>query len=362
MGRRPGAVEDVVSTVATEQLLARDLDEVLDRGGALWGELRGARIFITGGTGFVGRWLLETLLWASDRRGLGVSVTALTRRPRQFSSDSPHLASHPAVRLAEGDARSFAFPEGVFTHVVHAASDPSPLRDQESRRRIFETTVSGTARALEFARQSGARRFLFTSSGAIYGPQPEVLDRIPEEYCGAPDPAAVGSAYGEAKRAAETLCALHAGSSLHPIIARLFAFIGPYLPVDASFAAGNFVRDALAGGPIRVAGDGTPYRSYLYASELALWLWTLLVDGQSARAYNVGSPEPVSILELAGHVSREAGGLGIETARQRVAGAAPERYVPSTTRAEDELGLRVAIPLDDAIRRTLAWHRARVKA
>jgi dTDP-glucose 4,6-dehydratase len=172
----------------------------------------------------------------------------------------------------------------------------------------------------------------------------------------------VASAYGEAKRAAEMLCALHAGTTLHPIIARLFAFIGPYLPLDVNFAAGNFVRDALAGGPIKIAGDGTPYRSYLYASDLALWLWTLLVDGQSARPYNVGSPEAVSIRELADRVSRAAGGLRVEAARQAEPGAVPERYVPSVTRAEEELGLRVSVPLDDAIQRTLAWHRGRAAA
>jgi dTDP-glucose 4,6-dehydratase len=350
----------MVTTVPTERLLARDLDDVVERGGALWGELRGARIFVTGGTGFVGRWLLETLLWAIDRRELGVSVVALTRRPEQFMAGAPHLAAHPAMRLLEGDARTFAFPDGAFTHVVHAASDPSPLRDQESRRRVFETIVQGTARALAFARASGARRFLFTSSGAVYGRQPASLDRLSEEYLGAPDPAVAGSAYGEAKRAAEMLCTLHAGASLHPIVARLFAFIGPYLPLDAQFAAGNFLRDALGGGPIRISGDGTPYRSYLYASDLALWLWTLLVDGQSARAYNVGSSTPVSILELAERVSRASGGLRIEIARQPVAGALPERYVPCTRRVEEELAVSATVPLDDAIRRTLAWHRGRV--
>ena len=362
MGRRARAVEDVVTNVAYENLLARDLDEVLERGGALWGELRGARIFITGGTGFVGRWLLETLLWAIDRRRLEVAVTALTRRPQQFAADAPHLASHPAVHLLEGDARRFAFPDGAFTHIVHAASDTSPLRDQESRRRLFETTVGGTARALEFAQRSGAGRFLFTSSGAVYGRQPPDLEHVGEDYNGAPDSLAAGSAYGEAKRAAEMLCALHAGSTLHPIVARLFAFIGPYLPLDAEFAAGNFVRDALIGDRIRIAGDGTPFRSYLYASDLALWLWTLLVGGQPGRAYNVGSSEPVSIIELAERISRAAGGLRIEVARRGVPGVAAERYVPSTQRAEQELALSATVPLDDGIRRTLAWHRSRVAA
>src|SRR5205823_1641923 len=113
----------------------------------------------------------------------------------------------------------------------------------------------------------------------------------------------------------------------HVAIARLFAFIGPYLPLNENYAAGNFLRDALAGGPIRVSGDGTPYRSYLYAADLVIWLWVIFLRGKSAHAYNVGSSRDVNITELARCVvtatSRE---LTIETAQQPVPGAAAARY------------------------------------
>jgi dTDP-glucose 4,6-dehydratase len=162
--------------------------------------------------------------------------------------------------------------------------------------------------------------------------------------------------YGEAKRAAEMLCALHAEADFHPIIARCFAFVGPYLPIDAHFAIGNFIRDALNGGPIRVAGDGTPYRSYLYAADLAIWLWTILVRGQPMCPYNVGSEQALTIAELAGLVGRAfSPPVGVTVARLPVPGVAAERYVPAVTRAESELGLHVTIPLQDSIRRTVDW-------
>jgi dTDP-glucose 4,6-dehydratase len=144
------------------------------------------------------------------------------------------------------------------------------------------------------------------------------------------------------------------------MIARLFAFAGPHLPLDLNFAIGNFVRDALKGGPIQIAGDGTPKRSYLYAADLAVWLWTILLRGQPARPYNVGSDEEVNIAELAELVLRNAApGTSIEIAQSPKPGVPPARYVPCVNRAREELGLRVRIPLDEAIRRMFDWYRVR---
>jgi nucleoside-diphosphate-sugar epimerase len=330
-----------------------ELDRLLDAAPALWDGYRGARVFLTGGTGFFGGWLLESLLWAADRRSLGVAVTVLTRDPEGFRSARPHLASHPAVTLLRGDVLTLEPFDAQFTHVLHAATASSAKVGLESPRLRFETIIEGTRRVLEVARRSGARRFLLTSSGAVYGRQPPELTHVPEEYVGAPDLLAPGAAYGEGKRAAELLCRLAAEEhGFDAIIARCFAFAGPYLPLDAHYAIGNFVRDALAGGPIRVGGDGTPFRSYLYGADLAAWLWTLLARGDASRPYNVGSERAVSIADLAATVARVLGvERGVEIAGVPVAGRAAERYVPSTRRAREELGLAETFTLEESIRR-----------
>src|SRR5258708_39068837 len=92
-----------------------DLDHVVDHTGPdVWKALAGQRLLVTGGTGFVGKWLLESLLWATDRLNLGTSAVVLTRDPGRFRERSPHLAEHPAVELLAGNVQDFAFPAGDF--------------------------------------------------------------------------------------------------------------------------------------------------------------------------------------------------------------------------------------------------------
>jgi dTDP-glucose 4,6-dehydratase len=260
------------------------------------------------------------------------------------------------VTLHAGDAASFEYPEGSFPLVSHAATERyfAPSADRPAG--TFSRDLTATERVLEMARARRTRRLLFTSSGAVYGKQPADVLHIPEEYAGAPLSTDTNSAYGQAKRASEFLCASYARAcGFDSAIARMFAFTGPHLPLDENYAAGNFMRDALAGGPVRIAGDGTSVRSYLYAADLAIWLWTILFRGASGVAYNVGSPDAVSIAELARCVVEAAGGeIEIEVGKL-AQGVAPSRYVPSVERAQSELGLRVLIPLDEGLRKMWHW-------
>ena len=334
-----------------------DLDHVLAHTRGVWDAVRGRRVFVTGGTGFFGSWLVETFCHAHDRLRLAAELVVLTRDPAAFGRKAPHLAGHPAVRLHAGDVRGFAPPAGPFHLVVHAATAASAALNQADPLAMFDAVVGGTRAVLEFAAGQPCAGFLLTSSGAVYGRQPPDLSHVPEEFSGGPDPLRPASAYAEGKRAAEHLCALFAHArGLRAVVSRGFAFVGPHLPLDAHFAAGNFLRDGLAGNPVRVGGDGTPVRSYLYAADLAAWLWTLLARGEAGRAYNTGSEEAVSVRELAGRVGRRCG-VGVEVAREPTPGVPAERYVPSARRAKSELGLETWVGLDDALARTAAWHR-----
>ena len=335
-----------------------DLDLILARTRDLWSEVRGQRIFITGGTGFFGCWLLESFLYANRAEDLGARVTVLTRDPTSFAKKAPHLVSDPALTLLTGDVRDFPFPEGEFRYVLHAATEASAKQAAESPVEMLDTILRGTERTLEFAATRGTEKYLLTSSGAVYGPQPPSISHMSEDYPGAPNPLNPASVYSEGKRAAELLCAVYGKTrGIECKIARCFAFVGPHLPLDAHFAIGNFIRDAMLGQEILIRGDGTPRRSYLYAADLAIWLWTLLFRAPALEPFNVGSNEAISISELASEVMAAVGSrMGVRTMQTAAPGAPLLQYVPDIEKARQQFGLRCEVSLQEAVRRTAAWH------
>ena len=337
--------------------LEADLADVLEKTSLLWPDLREARIFITGGTGFIGCWLLETLRFANQRLGCGIRAVVLTRDAAAFATKAPHLAGDAAFTFLEGEVSSFASPPGEFSHVIHAATDASAYLNEHDPRQMFDTVVMGTRRALDFAVEKKAGRTLFLSSGAVYGQQPWEMTHVREDWTGAPDCMNARNTYAEGKRAAEMLCAIYEKQfGLGVVNARIFALLGPYISLGIHFAAGNFIRDAMDGKPIVVNGNGLPCRSYLYASDLAVWLLHLLVRGRTGKAYNVGSDETISIGDLAERVARVIG-TGEFVIRGAVdTGWNPGRYVPDTNLATTELGLYKSVALDEAIRRTALWN------
>lgn len=337
--------------------LTQDLSNVLQQTEQVWPSLRGAQLFITGGTGFIGCWLLESLRHADQRYQLGVQATVLTRDPEAFRLKAPHLADYSGFRFIAGDVCNFVTPPGEFTHLIHAATDASADLNENDPRRMFDTVLQGTRRALDFAVEKAVDRVLFLSSGAVYGQQPWEMERVPERWTGAPSCVDPRAAYAEGKRAAEMLCAIYQKQfGVKIAIARIFALLGPYLSLDIHFAAGNFIRDAMQGKSIIVNGNGLPCRSYLYASDLTVWLWHMLVRAEPGKPYNVGSDISISVRELAETVSDTLSNVGC-----RVLGAPDQgwnlgRYVPDTSLIGRDLGLHQTVGLNEAIRRTALWH------
>ena len=327
-----------------------DLEHVLTHTKLLWEQVRGGRFFVTGATGFFGIWLLETFLHANDQLKLGVELVGLSRNPAAFAAKAPHIVNHPAITMHAGDVRDFIFPEGKFSHVIHAGTTSSaPVPPLE----MLETITRGTRRALDFAVASDAKKILFVSSGAVYGEAPSKNHYFSEEDFTAPDSMNAASAYGEGKRLAELLCRLyHDNHQLETTIARCFAFVGPHLPLDAHFAIGNFVRDALEKKPIVIKSDGRSERSYLYAADLMIWLWTILFKGEPCRPYNVGSEHALTIKQLAEKVHDT---LQLNESVQIGTDGKTSFYLPNTTRAQQELGLKEWVTIEESVQKYFNW-------
>lgn len=313
------------------------------------------KLLISGGTGFFGRALLRHLKYLDHLQGHPPfdEITVISRSPESFRVRFPSLANLSWLRFHKGDVlNSTTLPHKEnFDLIIHAASDSTDASNLTSLQ-CYRQIVYGTENMLKLALSCNAQRFLLTSSGGAYGPQPAEMLTIPETYNAMPDPLDASNAYGVAKRQAEHLCSQYSHHyGIETVIARCFAFVGEDLPKNAHFAIGNFIRDALERTEIVVNGNGTPLRSYMHQSDLAHWLLTILLNGKSRSAYNVGSDEAISISDLAFLVRR----ILSPNKQVIIKGAAladntfRNRYLPEIKKAKDELGLHLSVSLEKSI-------------
>ena len=342
------------------RIIQKDCEEVTANSAPLLSKLKGECILITGGTGFMGTWLVEMATFLNDNYNFDIRLILLSERAQNFSAKAPHLAMRDDVELIEYDIRNVMEIPNEVSYVIHAAANPDNRIHASDPFKTMYVISKGTDAILNAAiRLPNLKKLLNISSGLIYGPQPLELDTISENFRGGSDCSSVASAYAEAKRFAETLCSVYRSQYKMPIVtARPFAFIGPYQLLDKPWAVNNFIRDGLMGGPIRILGDGKAVRSYMYPSDMAFWLLHILVDGTSGLAYNVGSPHGVTLQQLAEKI---ASNFPVQPKIiSRVAGDGilhRSKLVPDVTLAQKNLGLNLKVDINEAIKRTLLWHR-----
>lgn len=333
-----------------------DIDKVILLTREVWSHLRDRRILLTGGTGFIGSWLLEVMQKANDDLNIGMQFSVITRNPVAAHRNHPNLFDRADTHILEGDILGELRYQGKWDICIHAATDVESSLNAVNPLATFNSIAMGMDNVLRFAKSRGVSRFLLLSSGAVYGEQPEQLEKIPETYMGAPKSLNSRSAYGCGKKVSEWLVTASESDHFEPVIARIFALIGPGMPQKGSFAAGNFLEDVLCNRKIVIKGDGRSIRSYLYMADLCTWLLNIMVFGKSGVAYNVGSEASHSILELANLFSRHLNAN--ESEKICISNAANNlvsRYVPNTALAREELGLRECTPIDSAIQKTIEW-------
>jgi len=321
--------------------------------------LRGQHVFVSGGTGILGTWLLELIKVLNENHDFGLKVTVFSRNARSFGVRWPHLGQAPWARWQEGDIRYISELPRDVRYIVHAAALTDRRLFASHPSAVAETNSLGTLRILRAANLlEDLQKFVLLSSGLVYGAQPWEMPRISEDFAGPLRCDEVNAVYPESKRLAEVIAQCAISESKLPVVTlRPFAFVGPYQSLQLPWAVTDFIRDSFTGGPIRIMGDGATVRSLMYYSDFAFGVLVALAAGRPRATYNLGSDEPVDLLTLAQKITRYFSPVPEIRLRVGQSGHDRNRLVPGTDRMAQELGFKVTVPLDVALQKTIEWNR-----
>jgi len=320
--------------------------------------LRQRHIFITGGSGFLGTWIVEVMAYLNEQHGFGTRITVYSRQSRSLLARAPHLRDYGWLQFQDGDVRYLAEIPRDVAFVVHAAAITDRRLFASCPSLVAETNSIGTARVLKAALLlDSLEKFVLLSSGLVYGSQPWSTQAVDEEFVGHLPRNTVAAVYTESKRMAEVFAQASISEAKLPVvIVRPFAFVGPYQSLNLPWAVTDFIRDSFTGGPIRIMGNGAAVRSLMYASDYAFWTLAALARGEARNAYNVGSGDHVDLLSLARLI---AGQFKPEPSVLTNCGQghSPSILVPSVAKTQSALGVSVTVDLPKAVQRSVEWNR-----
>jgi nucleoside-diphosphate-sugar epimerase len=343
------------------EFVRKDLKTSVGESADSLNQLKNTCILISGGTGFMGTWLAELIAFLNDEYQFNIHLILLARDSQEFEAKAPHIFGRKDVELINKDVRSIIdLPDSV-SWIIHAASTPDNRVHSSNPLKTMQIVSQGTSAILDAStRLPKLKKILNISSGLVYGAQPWDMDGIPESFFGPLDCSAMSSVYAEAKRFGENLCAVYRSGYRLPVVnARPFAFIGPYQYLDRPWAINNFIRDSLLGGEIRILGDGETLRSYMYASDMAWWLLSIVVNGNTGMNYNVGSPDAISLRKLSEKIaSNFSNSPEIVSRVSKSEVLNRSKFIPDVRSALNNLHLKINVTLDTAIMRTVIWNKS----
>ena len=317
-------------------------------------KLKNSNILITGGTGFVGKWLTEMLIYLNENFNFNTTVYLLARNIPKDSNYSRISYIH----YIKSDIRNIKELPNVLNYIIHAAGTPDSKEHVSNPIKTIDTIIGGTQKILDLSsRLPSLIKFIYISSNKIYGNN---FSTIPIDESNS---TIIGynnqDIYSESKRMSETICKSYISEFHLPItIIRPFAFIGPFQYLDKPWAINNFIRDAILGGPIRILGNEHSSKSYMYGSDLANYILNILVFGKIGEAYNVGSSNPITLMDLANKI-KKINNTEIEIKIK----SSKDNYiktifdVPKMTKIEHYLNIKPAFDIEESLKRTILWNK-----
>jgi nucleoside-diphosphate-sugar epimerase len=341
-----------------KRLPVEDLEYIYQNTQDIWESFRGKSIFLTGGTGFFGKWLLESFIHVNEKLGLNAKIITLSRNPDLFKQEYPFYNEHKkSVRFVKGDVLTYDFKiDEEVQFIIHAATAASDSLNKNNPLLMMDTITLGTRNILDFALTQPIEGFLFISSGAVYGKQPFDISHIQETDSFKIDINNSNAAYSEGKRIAEIYCSTYFEKYNVPIkIARCFAFVGPYLPLDTHFAIGNFLNNVIKNENIVIMGDGSTTRSYMYASDLSIAIWKILLIGNNNKPYNVGVDKAYSLKEIAMMLKKNYG--NDVRILNNYKNLPTNIYVPNIDALINDLDIKHFVQIEEAIQKTIKFNK-----
>jgi dTDP-glucose 4,6-dehydratase len=313
--------------------------------------IQSKKILIIGGTGFFGTNFLTSLKYLIEKDIINCKIDIMSRSFSDFEKTFPDLFEFQNFSFISHDITKVFEIENKYDFVIHSATTASEDLTLTNPLLLLKTSIEGTSNVLDFCLKNNST-LLYISSGAVFGKnyslnkkftEPNLIDSLDQNH-----------SYAYGKICAENLC-YHFSSQFNLTIkiARCFAFVGPHLPLNSHFAIGNFINNVLKNEKISINTKGKSIRSYLYTSDLIIWLIKVLVVGENLKPYNVGSPYGISVKDLAIKLDNMFKvGLNIDNAYEK-----PTLYVPNIDDSLSDLNISNIIDLETAINKTIEWNR-----
>lgn len=356
-----------------EQVVTEDLDYICRQLADELPSLSGKRVLITGGAGFLGYYLVQSLLhWNDQNSSAPVSVDVFDNFSRGTPKWLSDLADNPNLRMVRHDITN-RLPEnfGPYEFIIHAASIASPIFYRQHPLETMDANVNGLRSLLDWSlsrkeSDTPVEGFLYFSTSEIYGdPSPENIPTS-ETYRGNVSCTGPRACYDESKRYGETLCVSFAQVHDIPVrIARPFNNYGPGLKITDGRALPDFASNVLAENDIVLFSDGSPTRTFCYVADAVVGYLKILIRGTDGESYNIGTDDDeISMRDLANLVVESAGELFEYKGAVKFEKSSdaeyltdnPNRRCPVIDKARNELGYDPGIELGDGVRRSLVWY------
>jgi dTDP-glucose 4,6-dehydratase len=350
-----------MDTLSSFKLPYDDLQHIDCGLGANSEALCNSRVLITGASGFFGMLMLESLIWLNMTKSLNMEIHVVVRNTQIYKKRINSWIDSQ-IQIIEGDLSTLKFERCAYKYIIHLASEAIKMHDCGSFFSHMNKSVAAANNLINLAKECETDSILITTSGSDYGDYLNIYSpnfAFLENIQSSEDVFNEKAVYSETKRYLELLFSTATTSFNFKVkIARCFSFVGPYLPLNSNYAIGNFILDVIKGRNILINGDGKSLRSYLYTSDLIIYLLLILIKGRSNIPYNVGSSEFYSIRKIAELVQKySAQKSSVHILNILSNSGAGNNYIPSIKNIKEDFDFNELITLEQAIIKTIEWNK-----